>query len=194
MRWTSYRALFAALALVAAGCPPADGDDDSAGDDDTVDDDSTGDDDTTDSRLGLSGRSGEATVDVETFAGFEEMYFVADQGLGDDVCRVHYDLTSTGVRDDCDDCDWAFDLVSDNAAIVAESDVGCSAVFGIDAANVGELDGTTVSYGYIAEYFGHASVLTQYTQGGSWEVVGFAAFDGATGALEFDLEDGFFPY
>ncbi len=213
--WTWLLAITLTLALT--GCPTGDDDDtgdddtsadddtgdddtgdDDTGDDDTGDDDSadddTGDDDTTTTGTGLLGRSGTATAGPGIYNGTEDIYLVAEKGAGDDVCRVSYDLTATGVRDDCTDCDWALDLERSGATAVVWDHADCGNLLNIGSDDVTVLDGTAVSYGYIDEYFGHASVLTEYTANQTWEVVGFASYDASGGTLVYDLEDGFIGY
>ena len=223
MRWTLPWLLLLTCALVLGGCPEDDddaaddddatgdddtGDDDTTSDDDTGDDDTgdddttsdddsadddTGDDDTAPTGTGLMGRIGTATVDGPDYTGSEDLYLVAQKGAGDDVCRVRYDLGSTAVRNDCADCDWAFDLVASNAAVVAWEHPDCGTLLGIGSDDVSVLDGTAISYGYIDEYFGHASVITGYTNG-TWAVLGFASYDPVSGAFSYDLEDGYVEY
>ncbi|MDP7115231.1 MAG: hypothetical protein QGH45_24865 [Myxococcota bacterium] len=211
--WTWFGVAILGAAL--AGCPGDDDDDDSSGDDDTTaadddtgdddtgdddtgdddtGDDDTGDDDTTTTGTGLLGCSGTATAGPGIFAGSEDLYLVADKGAGEDVCRVQYDLDTTADRDDCVDCDWAHDLERTSATALAWEHPDCATLLGLDSDDVSMLDGTAVSYGYIDEYFGHASVLSEYTANLIWEVVGFASYDVSGGTLVYDLEDGFIGY
>jgi len=163
---------------------------------DTIgDDDDDDDDDTTEERLGLAGKLGAATALAGTYDGYEELYFVAEKGAGDDVCRIHYTATSVAERTDCVDCDWAYDLRFTGPSITAETDVGCLPTLGYDADSVNDIDGTSMAYGYIAEYFGHAQVMTLYTEAtDSWDVVTFASWDAVTGEFSYDWEDTFYPY
>ena len=71
--------------------------------------------------------------------------------------------------------------MSDATAVV---DTRC-ADFGLDA---GALNGTTRSYGYTAEYIGHAQVIL-VEQDGAWVSVSFATY--TDGVFEYDWEDGF---
>ena len=61
--------------------------------------------------VGLTGHKGEVVVDPLSWLGVESWYFTADKGMGDDLCLVTWDSTSTAVRSDCAQCDWAFDVV-----------------------------------------------------------------------------------
>jgi hypothetical protein len=196
----------AALGLVLGGCDPVD-DDDTTGDDDTSDDDDTADDDDstaddddsidddddTTGRQGLRGYSGEATVDLASFQGTEELYFVGDEGFGATICRIRYDLIATAVREDCDGCSWAFDVQTSGAGILEESDVGCEGSVGISAATVGTLDGQTLSYGYYIEYMGHADVL-MIDNGSGFAAAAYADWDEGSGHFSYDREDGLYPY
>lgn len=158
---------------------------------DTTDTTDTGDSGTTGS--GLVGRIGTATADASSYDGTEEWYLISEDGKGEDVCRIRTTLTNVGApRTDCADCLWAHDLVVSAPEIIAESGPGC-AVFGYDASTIGDLDGTTVSYGYIPEYYGHAQVLA-VDDGTRWNVVTFAAWDDATSAFSYDWQDGIQEY
>ena len=186
--------LAVAAGLLLAGCPPdadADsGDDDARGDDDTHGADATtGDDD--DGRA-LHGFAGEATVIAEaSFDGHEDLYYIADDGAGADICRVRVALTSTTPRDDCADCEWAFAVTAADPQVVTESAVGCDGV-GIDDAAIADLAGER-GYGFAREYFGHNDVL-MVEQQGVWTAVNFALWVEATGALSYDWEVGYQPY
>lgn len=142
---------------------------------------------------GMVGHLGMATADTTSYSGTEEWYLIADDGEGDDVCRIRTTLTNVGQpRTDCADCLWAYDLVVSAPEIVAESGPGCT-VFGYDATNINDLNGTMVSYGYNPDYYGHAQVLATF-DGSEWRVVTFAAWDEATGALTYDWQDGIQDY
>ena len=168
------------------GCPTGDDDDSTVGDDDTAADD---DDATPRAMLSFSGT---AVVDPVSFAGEEELTVVADEGAGDELCRVTYSLHSTGGRADCTECDWAFDLEVSDAVIAAESDVDC-ATFGYGADEVAAMNGTTRAYGFAAEYIGHASTLMVH-EGGVWQGQCFATFVEGTGDLSYSWDDAYLDY
>jgi len=173
-------------------------DDTTAGDDDTTaDDDTSGDDDTAPPQA-LAGHLGEAIVDETSYDGWEELFFIADQGDGEDLCRIRYDLDSIAPRDDCDlplgDCAWGHDLVLSDVVVVTESDVGCAG-FGYDTAALAVLEEGEVSYAYIPEYSGHPDVMAMYDEAGSaWQVVAFAAWDETSGDFSYEWEDGYEAY
>jgi len=189
-----------ALALVyALGCTEPMDDDDTAGDDDdtaaddddtAADDDTAGDDDTEDA-VALAGRYGQALADESGYDGVEELYWIADAGAGEDLCRVRYELRSTGeIRTDCDDCAWAFDMVLDQVAVVAESGPGCAGM-GLDVGALG--DGLHDAYGYAPDYFGHAQILMA-DAGSGWNAATFASWDEASLSFEYDWEQGHQSY
>lgn len=142
---------------------------------------------------GLLGRVGEADVSTRAYSGWEEMYLIGDSGDGDDVCRIRVTFGSSSARTDCALCDWAFDLEVTEASIVSEADPGCLATLGYDSSTVGGLVGTTVSYGYIAEYYGHTQMLVSW-DGTDWVPTSFCAYDMATGTFTYDWEDGLVSY
>jgi hypothetical protein len=189
------------LALSFTGCTTdPDDDDDTAGDDDTGDDD-TGDDDTGDddsgdddtaANTGMFGYLGDATASDAGYDGWEELYLIAEKGLGDDVCRVRYDVDATAPRDDCADCMWAHDVVVSNPQVTLDVDGACAAI-GYDAAAIAALDGTTKSYGYAEEYFGHADVIMVMVKG-EWSAVSFATWDDGSENFLYDWEVGFEGY
>lgn len=108
------------------------------------------------------------------------------------VCKIRYTLTSTVVRDDCTwgtmDCDWAFDLVSSDAAIDDPMGV-CLAAVGIDAANLATLNGVVESRGYHPDYAGHAKVRMEVREG-EWRAAGNADYEEVTGAFSYADSDG----
>lgn len=121
-----------------------------------TDTDSDTDTDTNITKEALEGRYGTATVELDSYLGEEEWFFIGEDD--EEFCRISYTLTSTGTRTDCEDagyfCSWAFDLVISEAALI--NDNGC-ADFGVP--DVSTLNGTTLSYGFIDDYFGHAATL-----------------------------------
>ena len=142
---------------------------------------------------GLLGRVGTGTVLVGSYEGSEDLFFTRDHGQGEDICRIRYSLTSIALRDDCDDCVWAFDLQLGPAELVAEADPGCLATVGVDGSTLAGLEGTVVSYGYNPDYVGHIRVL-YVEQGGEWGSVGHAEWESSSGAFSYEWEDGYYPY
>lgn len=176
-------ALLIALGLVACDGPR---DDDSAsGDDDSADDDDA-------TPRALLGYEGAAVVDAGSYAGTEVLVIEADEGMGGELCRVSYALTSTAARDDCDACAWAFELVVSDVTIVYEGGVGCGP-FGYSTDDLVALDGSTRSYGFAEEYIGHASMLMVH-DGNLWQGLSFATFIEETGDLSYGWDDAYVSY
>ncbi len=139
------------------------------------------------------GRIGAATVVDSAYAGSETWYLVADSGSGATLCEIQLTLTSAAARTDCTDCAWAFDLEISDAAVLTDEGGACAAVLGYDADTVADLNGSTVSYGYAPEYYGHAQVLMVESEAG-WQAQSFAAHDEATGLFTYDWEIGYREY
>lgn len=143
----------------------------------------------------LVGFLGLAEVVNGQYVGEEDWYFVAQEGNGDDVCRIRYLLRSTQSRtEDCVDCDWAYDLEISDATIVSDNDIGCEAALGFDDLSIDSLNGMVVSYGYQAAYVGHEEVLMVENDDDLWSAVCFASFDEETHVFSYDREDGFVGY
>ena len=188
-----------ALMFFSAGCGGSKADDSSAPLEDT---DTQTDSDTTEfiddtSDTGSAGplaslvRVGLATVDG-TYVGTEDVLFTADKGYGEVLCHVTYDLNSTSDRDDCPYCDWAYDLVSSNATILVDQG-HCQGVLGVDESNIETLNDQVRSYGYNADYVGHAQVL-MFHDGKRWTSGSFATFDDVDKTFSYEWADGFHPY
>ena len=200
MGWVSV-----SLGLLLGGC--SDGTGDTAADSDVVEDsglagdtsdsasgsDSADSQDTGEERIGLSGRIGTAIVDDKGFRGTEDLYFVADYGEGEDICRIRYTLTTIGSRTDCDECEWAYDLQLSGPELISEVEPGCLSTVGIDSTSIDVLDAQIVSYGYNPDYFGHIAVLF-VEQDGVWGPVDHGAWDRDDGSFVYDWQDGYEAY
>jgi hypothetical protein len=186
------------VALCGCGSSSSpEGDDDSASDDDDDDATAADDDDATaaddDDRAVLS-YEGTAMADGAGggYAGQEQLVLVDDDGMGAELCRIAYDLTHIGVRDDCSSCLWAYDLEVSNAALLIDSGAGCAAV-GHDASTVAAMDGIVVSYGFIFEYVGHADMLMIH-DGVTWVGVSFSTYDEASGSFDYGWDEAYVEY
>jgi len=81
-----------------------------------------------------------------------------------------------------------------NPTVVAESDVGCEGVFGLDEAGVAALAGAELTRGYLDEYFGHTSVLLEVQPDLTWEPFCNATWNDGTGEVSYNWVDGSLPY
>jgi len=143
--------------------------------------------------LGACGVMGEVIVKGQEYEGFEEHYLIGDEGMGEDLCRVRFDLVLVGEPPvPCDMC--SFSLMLEKRDPLTITDVGgtcAGSALGLDAEAITALNGVRVSYGYAPEYWGHASVLVQLdVEKGEWEAVTFSTWDEAAGALFYDRRDG----
>ena len=148
--------------------------------------------------LALTGYSGQADAGYDGYSGTEDWYFIADEGAGDDICRIRYNVEHSATRTDCpssghSDCIWAWDVVVSGAAIVSESGIGCSGSFGLNAHTVSGLDGSTFGLGYNPDYYGHAAVMVR-DMGKGWNVVSFATWNEVTEAFTYQWDQGFTEY
>jgi hypothetical protein len=110
------------------------------------------------------------------------------------LCEVTYDLNQIAENTTCDACWWAFDLELSNAAITAELENYCATILGVDAATVGDLfNGTTKSYGYNGDWYGHATVLFAL-EDENWDGVSFGYYIDKTGEFSYQREFGQIDY
>jgi hypothetical protein len=145
---------------------------------------------TTSPSMGELTRVGEALVDG-SYIGSERMILVGDEGYGDIVCHVEYDMTSIASRTDCINCLWAWDVEISNATSVVDTEA-CAAV-GLTSADVAALDGQVLGYGYDADYVGHAQIL-MFWDGAEWSAGSYAGWDEATQLFDYDWLDGLHAY
>ena len=117
-----------------------------------------------------------------------------EKGAGAELCRIQYDVDDSGkARGDCSNCEWAWDVVISNAALISESGVGCETGFGLGSAAISALDGTTLGLGYDADYYGHAAVLMR-DDGSGWTAVAFATWDAHTQSFSYTWQTGYLKY
>jgi hypothetical protein len=144
---------------------------------------------------GLTGHQGEAAVDpAGSWVGMESWYFTANEGLGDPICLIAYDTTSTGVRTDCSECEWAFDLAWSHPRVDADEPPGCETLLGATSQVIASLDGAVASYGYTGRYFGHAEMIMAWTAEWGWAPLAWASYDEETGVLTYDQQEGYADY
>lgn len=155
------------------------------------------------SEVGVCGERGQSTVSTTSFVGFEERYLIGEEGLGEDICVVRFDVTRVGAAPGgCDDpaagvdCLWTHRVTFSNPSIVRHvGDVCANSELALDDAAIAALDGLQVAYGFVSEYAGHASVLMKYEEAsGTWDAYGNAAWDPENSAFRFDHRDGFCGY
>lgn len=146
---------------------------------------------------GVCGARGESPVSADSFEGFEEFYLIGDDGFGQDICVVRFDVVRVGEAPaGCDDCVWTHRVEYQNPQIRTDVEGVCaSSELRMDAARIDEIDGSQSAYGFVNEYSGHVSVLMKYDEATStWGPNGNANWSEETGQLRFDRRDGICRY
>src|SRR5262249_15146015 len=122
--------------------------------------------------VGVCGQRGMGTVDADSFDGWEEFYIIGEEGFGDDICVVRFDVKRAGAAPDgCDDpaadvdCLWTHEVQYSNPQVMTDMNGVCAkSDLGFDAAAIAEIEGSRVAYGFVSEYVGHNSVLLTYDE------------------------------
>lgn len=156
------------------------------------------------SELGVCGVRSEGTVTEESFETYEEYYLLGDEGLGDEVCVVRFDVTRVGdgpggceeFAGQQESCLWTHLVKLGNPRVLVNEDSACEhSELAMTAAKMAELDGEERAYGYVFEYQGHDSVLMGYDEATEiWAPIVNAGWNDDNGAFQFDRRDGFCGY
>lgn len=154
--------------------------------------------------LGVCGVRSEGTVTEDSFEAFEEYYLLGDEGLGDEVCVIRFEVTRVGDGPDgCDafagqqqSCLWTHLVALSNPQVLVDEDSACeNSELAMTADKIAEIDGAERAYGYVFEYQGHDSVLMGYDDDSEvWAPIVNAGWNDENGAFQFDRRDGFCGY
>jgi hypothetical protein len=147
--------------------------------------------------VGVCGHRGESNVDDGEFEGYEEYFLIGEEGFGDDLCVVRFEVTRVGdAPPDCPDCLWSHLVELGNPSTELDTDGVCAkSELGFDAARIAELDGTRIAYGFVPEFAGHVSVVMKYDDArGAWDAFGSASYDEANSTLKFERRNGICGY
>jgi hypothetical protein len=147
--------------------------------------------------VGVCAHRAEATVTVDDFTGYEEYVLIGDEGFGEDICVVRFDVTRVGAAPEgCTDCLWSHLVERGNPTVVIDENGVCgTSELGLDATAIAELDGSQVAYGFVPELDGHASIaLTHIEASNSWEAYNNATWNEDTGRFRFDRRNGACTY
>jgi hypothetical protein len=147
--------------------------------------------------VGVCGHRGESTVDDSEFEGYEEYFLIGEEGFGDDLCVVRFEVTRVGdAPADCPDCLWSHLVELGNPSTELDTDGVCAkSELGFDTARIAELDGIRIAYGFVPEFAGHVSVVMKYDEArGAWDAFGSASYDEATSTLKFERRNGICGY
>ena len=153
---------------------------------------------------GVCGQRVMATVNATAFSGTEEYYITGEEGFGEDICVVRFELTRVGdAPEGCVDpveaeveCTWTHLVELGNPSVVTDEDGVCAnSELALDAAAIAELDGSQVAYGFVAEFAGHESVTMRYDEAaGMWKGFGNGTYDEASGTFRYNRRDGLCNY
>lgn len=154
--------------------------------------------------LGVCGVRSRGTVTEDSFETYEERYLLGDEGLGEEVCVVRFDVARIGDGPGgCDEfagqqqsCLWTHLVQLENPQILVDEDSACeNSELAMTAAAIAEIDGDQRAYGYVFEYQGHNSVLMGYDDATeTWGPLVNAGWNEDTGDFQFDRRDGFCGY
>jgi hypothetical protein len=154
--------------------------------------------------MGVCGQRGDSTVNDSEFSGFEEWFLIGEEGFGEDICVVRFDVTRVGAAPDgCMDpfgegvaCRWSHLVEFGNPSTVTDENGVCAdSELGFDAARIAEIDGSQVSYGFVSEFAGHESVTMRYDAASeTWKAFGNGTWDEGAERFRFNRRDGLCDY
>ena len=109
-------------------------------------------------RVAVCGQRGPATATATTYSGWEEFFMTGDEGLGDDVCVVRFDVKRSGAAPGgCTECSWTQTVEYSNPTIVKDVSGACAnSDLGLTAAKIASVTGTQMSIGFVREWQGRA--------------------------------------
>jgi len=147
--------------------------------------------------VGLCGFSGEATVSVASYEGWEEYYLIGDEGYGAELCLVRYPVTVVAdtIAPDCPGCLWAHVVEYGQPQITANVDGVCAdSELGLTAEVIASYVGRRLTYGASADEYGNGTFVVYAEGSGTWEsgpevtqgnLGAFFAYDGAYSACDY---------
>jgi hypothetical protein len=154
--------------------------------------------------VGVCGQRSEGTVTADSYVADEEFYLIGDEGFGEELCVVRFEVTRVGdAPPGCDEsagrqqeCLWAHVVQYENPSVVTDRDGMCAdSELALTASAIAEIEAQRVAYGYVFEFQGHNSVLMTYDyERAVWQADVNAGWDEASGAFRFDRRDGFCGY
>jgi hypothetical protein len=149
--------------------------------------------------VGVCGKRSEGIVTTDSYEAYEELFLLGDEGFGEDMCVVRFDVRRVGdAPPGCDEsagqqdmCLWTHLVEYSNPTVMLDVDGACaSSGIAPDAATIAAIEGVQVAYGYVREYQGHNSVLMTYSEERSvWEPGVNAGWSPETGDFQYDRRD-----
>lgn len=154
--------------------------------------------------LGVCGVRSQGVVTRDSYQAYEEYYLLGDEGFGDALCVVRFEVTRVDdAPTGCDQfagqqetCFWTHLVEYRNPAVLVDENGVCAhSELGMSPERIAAMDGKQVAYGYVLEYQGHDSVLlTHDAQQDTWTPWVNAGWTETSGDLIFDFRDGFCAY
>jgi len=149
--------------------------------------------------VGVCGQRGEATATATTFDGWEEFFMLSDEGLGDAVCVVRFDLKRVGPAPcgSCTVCTWTHQVEYSNPRVMTDTGGVCAnSDLALTTAKINSIVGTRLSIGFARELGGaHGSARMKWFDAQQkWDVFGNATWDTTTNLFRYDYRDGFCNY
>jgi hypothetical protein len=144
------------------------------------------------------GERGMATANATTYDGTTEFYIIGDNGLGDEVCTIRFDVKRTGAAPaNCMDpttsaaCTWSHQVTFSNPMVITNTNGACDAsdsVPPLDAAGIARINNSTIGRGF-SKVAGHGDSLMKY-DGTKWTVVGHSSWNETTSAFDYNVITG----
>lgn len=144
------------------------------------------------------GERGMATANTTTYDGTSQFYIIGDNGLGDEVCTIQFDVKRTGAAPaNCIDpttnaaCSWSHQVTFSNPMVITNTGGACDAsdsVPALDAAGIAKINNMAVGRGF-SRVAGHGDSLMKY-DGTKWTVVGHSSWNDTTSVFDYNVITG----
>lgn len=148
--------------------------------------------------VGVCFVSGTATADATSYDGQEVRYLKNDNGLGDTICQVQFDLKRVGDAPPCcPGCAWAHLLEYGNPKVLTDTEGACAqSDLALDAAGIAKIVGSRVGMAFAEHFYGsHQSArLVYYPNTKTWDVAGKGNWSQDTKSFAYDNSAGFCNY
>ncbi len=132
-----------------------------------------------------------------SYQGTEDLILRADEGNGDEICVVRFDLTTVAEPDlPCDFCYWSTIVERSNPTVITNVDDVCGvSERGLDQAGLDAMTGERIAMGFAEEGSGHGEVLVHFDEMTQlWAVFAFGFWDVDNSTLEYSKVEGFCRY
>lgn len=146
--------------------------------------------------VGECSSQGEGVFQDGIYTGWVELILTADEGLGEDLCVVRFDVDTVAEPEvPCDSCFWSTVVQLSNPVVTDAGNFCTESERGLDPATIEEMTGERIGIGYAPESTGHGYALMNYNEMTMvWFAVSFAEWDEETGMLEYWKRDSFCGY